>query len=65
VPDPVVTAWLDVTYLAPTPLGVQLEMSAQIDREEGRKRFCSSLLYAGETLCACAEALLVRRAKRP
>lgn len=54
------TAYLTVNYRAITPIGVELRIEATVDREEGRKRWASGRLYAGEQLVADAEGLFVK-----
>jgi hypothetical protein len=56
---PGMTGTLTIRYRAPTPLHVDLRFEAFLDRIEGRKLFCSSRLYAGETLCAEAEGIFI------
>jgi acyl-coenzyme A thioesterase PaaI-like protein len=53
------TAYLHVDYRHITPVGVQLALEAQLEREEGRKRWVRGRLSAGDTLCAEAEGLFV------
>ncbi|HVB90853.1 MAG TPA: PaaI family thioesterase [Acidimicrobiales bacterium] len=53
------TAFLKVNYRSITPLGVDLEVRATVDRIDGRKRWLSGRLTDGETLVADAEALFV------
>ena len=53
------TAYLHVNYRSITPVGAPLRFEGRFDREEGRKRFLTGLLYDGDTLCADAEGLFV------
>lgn len=58
--QPGMTGTLEVRYVAPTPLGVELRFEARVDRTDGRKTFASGRLCAGTTLCAEARAVFVR-----
>ncbi len=53
------TAQLDISYLAPTPLGEPIIARAQMTRRDGRKIFAEATLSAGETVCATASALFI------
>jgi acyl-coenzyme A thioesterase PaaI-like protein len=53
------TAALHVDYRSVTPLERELRLEALFDREEGRKRFLTATLHAGEVLVAEANALFV------
>lgn len=53
------TAKLEVDYRSPTPLHTELVFRARVDRVEGRKKFTSATLHAGDRLCAEATALFV------
>jgi hypothetical protein len=53
------TVALEVRFRAGAPLGVPLRVSARCDRVEGRKRFCSGEIHAGDTLVAEATAVYV------
>jgi acyl-coenzyme A thioesterase PaaI-like protein len=57
--SPGFTGTLSVRYRVPTPLHADLRFEGRIDRVEGRKIFASGSLYAGDTLCAEAEAIFV------
>src|SRR5690606_26950361 len=57
--QPGMTARLVVNYRSPTPLHEELRLEGRIDRVEGRKTFCTGEIYAGDRLCAEAEALFV------
>jgi len=56
---PGMTAYLKVDYRRPTPLRTQLRFEAQLVRVEGRKKFTTGAVYAGDTLTAEAEALFI------
>jgi acyl-coenzyme A thioesterase PaaI-like protein len=53
------TAYLKVSYRKITPIGVELQVAASVDRIEGRKRWVSARLLDGDTLIADAEGLFV------
>jgi acyl-coenzyme A thioesterase PaaI-like protein len=53
------TAYLNVDYRAITPIGVELEVRARFELEEGRKRFLSGEIVNGATICAEAHGLFV------
>jgi acyl-coenzyme A thioesterase PaaI-like protein len=53
------TAYLTVNYRAITPLDVDLEVEATLDREEGRKRYISGRLTRGGELLADANGLFI------
>lgn len=53
------TVALEVRFRAGAPLGTPLVVSARCDRVDGRKRFCSGELRAGDTLVAEATAVYV------
>ncbi len=55
-----VTASLTVDYLAPTPLGVELELLGTPVEVKGRKVVAEIVLSAGGSPCARARAVLVR-----
>lgn len=56
---PARTAYLKTDYRAVTPVGVELEFRARIDRVEGRKRFMVGELRHGDTVCAEIDGLWV------
>jgi acyl-coenzyme A thioesterase PaaI-like protein len=56
---PGMTAYLKVNYRRPTPLLTQLRFEARLDRSEGRKKYTTGAVYAGEILTAEAEALFI------
>jgi acyl-coenzyme A thioesterase PaaI-like protein len=53
------TASLTVNYRRITPIGVELELDASLDRQEGRKRWVSGRLRRGDELIADAEGLFI------
>jgi acyl-coenzyme A thioesterase PaaI-like protein len=57
--QPGMTGTLTVKYRKPTPLRADLHLEATLDRTDGRKRWCSAKLYAGDVLCAEAEGLFI------
>jgi acyl-coenzyme A thioesterase PaaI-like protein len=57
--EPGMTGTLSVKYRKPTPLRVDLRMEATLDRVDGRKRWCSARMYAGDVLCAESEGLFI------
>jgi acyl-coenzyme A thioesterase PaaI-like protein len=57
--NPGMTGTLTVRYRNPTPLHTPLRFEATLDRVEGRKKFTSSQLYAGDLLTAEAEGIFV------
>ena len=54
------TASLHVDYLCPTPLGVPLEVRAQVKEIKGRKVVVAARLYANGQVCARGEVVAVR-----
>ena len=54
-----ITAQLNVKYIAPTPMGVELTIRGELISIEGRKVQVKLTLSAGEKLCAEAEMLAV------
>lgn len=56
---PGMTGTLTVRYRSPTPLHADLRFEGTLDKVEGRKRFTSGRLYAGETLTAEADGLFI------
>ena len=54
------TRTLDVHYLAPTPLGVELALSARVVRVEGRKVHVRAELSDGDRQTASADAVFIR-----
>jgi acyl-coenzyme A thioesterase PaaI-like protein len=57
--SPGFTGTLVVRYRVPTPLHADLRFECRIDRVEGRKTFASGKVFAGDVLCAEAEAIFV------
>ena len=54
------TANLNTNFRAPAPIEVDLQLTVRFLREEGRKRFLHVTLHHGETLCAEADALMIK-----
>jgi acyl-coenzyme A thioesterase PaaI-like protein len=55
-----VTASLKVDYLAPTPVGMELELRATVKEIKGRKVTVKVTMFSGETLCAKGEGVYVQ-----
>jgi acyl-coenzyme A thioesterase PaaI-like protein len=55
-----VTASLQVDYLKPTPLGIQLEIRGTIEEIKGRKVVVSSTLSAAGEVCARGRVVAVQ-----
>lgn len=53
------TRTLDVVYLAPTPHGVDLHVTAQVEHMDGRKIYAAARITHGETVTATATALFI------
>jgi acyl-coenzyme A thioesterase PaaI-like protein len=53
------TGRLTVTYRAPTPLGVEIEMRAKLHRHHGRKLHIEADAYDGTVLLAHGEGLFI------
>lgn len=53
------TAQLDITFIAPTPIGEPIVARAWLDRREGRKLYIHASLHAGEVELASARALFI------
>jgi acyl-coenzyme A thioesterase PaaI-like protein len=53
------TAQLDITYIAPTPIGETITARAWLARREGRKLFIDASLHAGDLKLASATALFI------
>ena len=56
---PGMTGTLTINYRRPTPLHTDLRFEGHIDRVEGRKRFTTGYLYAGDELTAEAEGVFI------
>ncbi len=56
---PGMTGRLTVHYRSPTPLGTELRFEGVLERVDGRKIHTKGWLWAGEVLCAEAEALFI------
>jgi acyl-coenzyme A thioesterase PaaI-like protein len=59
VATPAYTGELTVRYLAPTPVGVELEVRARLVRREGRKLWIESEATADGTRVATASGLFI------
>ncbi len=57
--NPGMTARLTVNYRSPTPLHTELRFEGTLERVDGRKIYTSGRLYAGDRLCAEADALFI------
>jgi acyl-CoA thioesterase FadM len=55
-----VTAALKVDYLAPTPVGVELELRSIVKEIKGRKVIVKVTVSSGTTLCAKGEGVYVQ-----
>lgn len=55
-----VTANLNVTYLAPTPIGEPMVLRARVREVKGRKRVVECVVRSGGVECARAEVLAVQ-----
>lgn len=55
-----VTASLKVDYLAPTPVGKEVELRGNIRSIDGRKVFVDLTLSADNTICAKGEGLFIQ-----
>lgn len=53
------TAQLDITYLAPTPVGEPIIARAWLERRDNRKQYVEATLHAGDLLVASAKALFI------
>ncbi len=53
------TAYVRADFRGPAPIDVELRISVELFREEGRKRFLRATLHHGEVLCVEAEVLMV------
>lgn len=53
------TAYLNVNFRAPAPLGIELRVEAEYLRQDGRKRFMRGAMYHGGVLVAEADGLWV------
>lgn len=57
--SPGMTGTLTVRYRSPTPLHTELRFEGELDRVDGRKIFTVGRLFAGDRLCAEAEAVFI------
>lgn len=55
-----VTAQLSVTYLKPTPLGVELELRGKIREVKGKKVIVDTDLIADGVVCVKGEVVAVK-----
>ena len=46
-------------YRSPAPLHTELQFRCDLNRQEGRKIFADGRVFAGDTLCAEAEAIFI------
>jgi acyl-coenzyme A thioesterase PaaI-like protein len=53
------TAQLDITYLAPTPVGEPIIARAWLARQDNRKQFVEATLHANDHMVASAQALFI------
>ena len=53
------TAKLDITYVAPTPVGEPIVARAWLTRRDDRKRYVEATLHAGDVKVASATALFI------
>lgn len=53
------TGTLTIRYRSPTPLHTDLEFRCNLVGNEGRKTFAEGSVYAGDVLCAEAEAIFI------
>lgn len=58
--QPGMTGTLRVRYLRPSPLNVELKLTAWLERVEGRKTVIKAEMTNGETITASCEALFIR-----
>lgn len=58
--QPGMTGSLTIRYLRPTPLNTELELSARVERVEGRKTIVTGEMRAAGYVTATSEALFVR-----
>ena len=57
--SPGFTGTLTVVYRSPAPLHTELQFRCDLNRQEGRKIFADGRVFAGDTLCAEAEAIFI------
>lgn len=55
-----VTGQLSLTYLKPTPMGVELVLKARVEGEVGRKSRVICDIWAGDVLTVTADSVFVR-----
>ena len=57
--SPGFTGTLTIKYRSPAPLHTALEFRCELNRQEGRKIFAGGRAFAGDKLCAEAEAIFI------
>jgi acyl-coenzyme A thioesterase PaaI-like protein len=57
--SPGFTGTLTIKFRSPTPLHTALEFRCELSRQEGRKIFAGGRAFAGDELCAEAEAVFI------
>jgi acyl-coenzyme A thioesterase PaaI-like protein len=57
--SPGFTGTLTIVYRSPAPLHTKLQFCCELFRQEGRKIFAGGRVFAGDTLCAEAEAIFI------
>jgi acyl-coenzyme A thioesterase PaaI-like protein len=57
--SPGFTGTLTIKYRSPTPLHTALEYRCELNQQEGRKIFAGGQAFAGDRLCAEAEAIFI------
>lgn len=55
-----VTGNLNITYLKPTPMGVELTLKARVEGEVGRKTRVLCEVWAGDVLTVSADSIFVK-----
>jgi acyl-coenzyme A thioesterase PaaI-like protein len=53
------TAQLDITYIAPTPVGEPIVARAWLAEQDNRKQYVEATLHANQQLVARAKALFI------
>ena len=56
---PGMTGTLTVRYVSPTPTETEIRFEAEAGEKDGRKSFVTGRCFAGDTLCAEAEATFI------
>ena len=57
--QPGFTGTLNIRYLVPTPIDTDLRLEGWVEKIEGRKNFLVSEMWAGDTLTASCEGILI------